>query len=235
MQKIENRLAGFTLIALPVVFNVTFALLQQTFDYPNILRQPPAQVLQRFAAGGSTLIATWYVFMLSAVLFVPAAILLGRVLASRAPGLMALAVPVGVLAGAVQFVGLARWPFVMPYLAQTFAAPDTSAAARDTVVVAFEILNRYAGMAIGEHLGYLFTGLWTLLVSAALFSATGMRLRAPLAVFGAIAAFGVMAGLLEGVGVEAAGAVNAISYVLWSIWLIALGVVLTAAKNESVS
>jgi Domain of unknown function (DUF4386) len=232
MKNTDNRLAGFMLIALPIAFNVAFALLQQTFDYPDILRQAPALVLRRFAAGGPALIGTWYAFMLSAVLFVPAAILLGRALAPRAPGLMSAAVPVGVLAGAVQFIGLARWPFVMPYLAQTFAAPETSAATRDAVIVAFEILNRYAGMAIGEHLGYLFTGLWTLLVSAALLMSAGLRLRVPLALLGGIAALGVMFGLLEGAGVEAAGAVNAISYVVWSVWLIVLGVALIAARVE---
>jgi hypothetical protein len=224
MSKLDNKITGFTLIALPLVFNIAFALLQRTFEYPDILRQPPADVLQRFAAGGASLIGTWYVFMLSAVLFVPAAILLGRVFALHAPGLMSVAVPVGVLAGAVQFIGLARWPFVVPYLAQAYTAPASSAATRDAIVVAFEILNRYAGMAIGEHLGYLFTGIWTLLVSAALFGVTGMRVRAALGVAGVVAALGILFGLLEGVGVEAAGAVNAISYVQWSLWLNALGV-----------
>lgn len=224
MSKLNNKLTGFTLIALPLVFNIAFALLQQTFEYPDILRQSPAYVLQQFAAGGANLIGTWYVFMLSAVLFVPAAILLGRAFAPHAPGLMSVAVPVGVLAGAVQFIGLARWPFVVPYLAGAYAAPESSAATRDAIVVAFEILNRYAGMAIGEHLGYLFTGLWTLLISAALFDIAGLRLRVLFGAVGILAALGILFGLLEGLGVEAAGVINAISYVLWSLWLIALGV-----------
>jgi hypothetical protein len=29
--------------------------------------------------------------------------------------------------------------------------------------VVFQTLNRYLRMAVGEHLGYLFTGLWTAL------------------------------------------------------------------------
>jgi|GEM_PF-3422514 len=89
-----NRIAGLTLIALPILFNIAFALLQQNFQYPDILREPPAYVLEQFAAGGSSLVATWYVFMLSAVLFVPAAILLGRVLEAGFEQLLVLTNPV---------------------------------------------------------------------------------------------------------------------------------------------
>ena len=57
-----------------------------------------------------------------------------------------------------------------------------------------------------EQMGYLFTGVWTLLVSVALFNSTNVRLRAVFGVVGIVAALGIMVGLLEGVGFEAAGA-----------------------------
>lgn len=41
---------------------------------------------------------------------------------------------------------------------------------------------------------------------------------------GLIPAAGILVGLLEEAGFKAAGAINAISYILWSIWLIAVGV-----------
>ena len=44
------------------------------------------------------------------------------------------------------------------------ATPATSAA----VEVTFQTLNRYQGVAVGEHLGYLFTGVWTALAGIAL-------------------------------------------------------------------
>jgi hypothetical protein len=39
----------------------------------------------------------------------------------------------------------------------------------------------------------------------------------------------LLVGLLEEAGFKAAGAVNAISYILWSIWLIVLGIVFVTA------
>jgi hypothetical protein len=36
---------------------------------------------------------------------------------------------------------------------------DRSAASDAAVEIAFQTLNRYVGVAVGEHLGYLFTGL----------------------------------------------------------------------------
>lgn len=74
----------------------------------------------------------------------------------------------GVLAGVVQFLGLARWPFLVPYLASTYHDRASGQATRDAVVVVFQTFNRYVGAAIGEHLGYLFTSTWTALVGLAM-------------------------------------------------------------------
>ena len=78
-----------------------------------------------------------------------------------------LSVVVGATAAIVQGLGLVRWPFAVPELARRYvAAPDgpEGDATRQTVEVVFATLHRLLGVGIGEHLGYLFTGLWTLLV-----------------------------------------------------------------------
>ena len=72
----ERTAAGIVLIATPVLFNVGFTLLAQRFDYPDILRRPTHEVLERFRAGGTGLILIWWVFALSAVLFAALAVLL---------------------------------------------------------------------------------------------------------------------------------------------------------------
>ena len=68
-----RRLTGFILILMPIAFNVFFTLLSVTFEYPDILREPASYVLRTFEAGGSGLVAVWYGFMLTAVLFVAVA------------------------------------------------------------------------------------------------------------------------------------------------------------------
>ncbi len=43
-----TTIAGLLLIAVPLAFNAAFALLAARFDYPDILRQPTGEVLDRF-------------------------------------------------------------------------------------------------------------------------------------------------------------------------------------------
>ena len=50
------RLTGLAAAALAVAFNVPYALLTARFDYPDILRQPAAEVLAAFHAGGPGLV-----------------------------------------------------------------------------------------------------------------------------------------------------------------------------------
>src|ERR671911_855876 len=78
-----RRLTGVVLILTPIAFNIFFTLLSVTFEYPDILRKPTGYVLRQFDAGGSGLLAIWYGFMLTAVLFVPLVVLVHKVLARQ--------------------------------------------------------------------------------------------------------------------------------------------------------
>ena len=49
-------LTGLLLLLMPVAYNGLYTLLARSFDYPDILRQPTVQMLERFAAGGSRLV-----------------------------------------------------------------------------------------------------------------------------------------------------------------------------------
>src|SRR5689334_17272819 len=101
-----RRAAGTLLVIVPLAFTVCFLLLQQLFEYPDILRQSTGEVLSKFAAGGAPLVAVWYVLTLTAVAFVPLTLLVHRVLAERnAPVLLWVATAFGVIAGLAQTLG----------------------------------------------------------------------------------------------------------------------------------
>ncbi len=137
---------------------------------------------------------------------------------------MFLATTIGVLAGLVQFLGLIRWTFLVPYLAKTYLEPESTQATRDSIAVVFQAFHRYAGVAVGEHLGYLLTSLWSGFIALAV---TQSPLFSPwIGWIGFLPAMGIFIGLFEESGFKAAGAINAISYILWSLWLVILGVVL---------
>ena len=217
-------LTGLLLILLPIAFNAGFFLLQRAFDYPDILRQPTDAILRRFKQGGAPLRRLWYFFTFSAVLFTPVAILVQQVFGPDVPWYLPAGTAIGVLAGAVQFLGLIRWPFLVTSLADMYTAPEATQATRDSVAVVFQAFHRYAGVAIGEHLGYIFTSTWTILVCIAIVQTQVVN---PLIGWlGILPALGVFVGVFEETGFKVAGAVNAISYILWSLWLIAFGVTL---------
>ena len=129
-------------------------------------------MLSRFRAGGTRLLLLWWAFALTAVLLAPAAVLLAHALVGANPGLVAVSVTTGVLAALVQFLGLVRWPFLVPYLARADADADASPARREAIDLVFQSFHRYLGVAVGEHLGYLFTGFWSALTGVALMQAT---------------------------------------------------------------
>ena len=164
----SETVTGAVLIAVPILFNVGFTLLAQRFDYPDVLRQPTHEVLQRFREGGPSLLLIWSGFALSAVLFAPLAVLLAGELGDADPTVVALSVVAGVLASAVQFLGLIRWPFLVPYLAREAEHAAPISARGEAVDVVFQSFNRYLGVAVGEYLGYTLTGAWSMLTGVAL-------------------------------------------------------------------
>ena len=223
-----ETVTGAFLIGVPILFNAGFALLARRFDYPDLLRESTPVVLGRFQSGGSSLLVIWWVFALSAVLFAPLVVLLSSQLGGADGTLVTMSVVIGVLAALVQVLGLIRWPFVIPYLARELdtAAPDSPRA--EAVDVVFQALNRYLGVAVGEHLGYLLTGAWTILAGVALIQSDAVPgwlgligvAIGPLFVVSALE----FLGRFEPTGWKLAGELTPIAYIAWSVWLVAVGV-----------
>jgi hypothetical protein len=228
-----RRAAGILLVVVPLGFTVCFTLLQQLFEYPDILRQPTADVLAKFAAGGTPLIAVWYVLTLAAVGFIPLTVLVHRVLAERdAPVILWVATAFGLVAGVAQTLGFLRWPFLVPHLAQSYLAPGATEAQRAAAGMVFEAFHRYAGMAVGEHLGYLSTSVWTILV-AVVIRRTGILPRW-MGAIGVVVGVGIAAGLAEPAGWQLGGTINTYSYLVWALWLIAFGVILLVGRAKPI-
>ncbi len=222
--------AGILLLALPVAFNLAFGVLAATFDYPDILRRPTPEVLARFREGGTKLLLWWWIFALTAATLAPLAVLVALVLDGASGTLLVVGATVGVLAALVQLLGLIRWPFLVPYLARVDADPDASLARREAVDVVFQSFNRYLGVAVGEHLGYLLTGAWTVLVGIAFTqsSVTPGWLGIPGIVIGAVLVLCSLefVGPAERDGWRLAATLTPITYIAWSLWLVAGGITL---------
>jgi hypothetical protein len=217
---------GALLIALPVAFNLFFGLLAARFDYPAMLGRPTDEVLARFRDGGSRLLLTWWGFAMTALLFAPVTVLVSAQVTGANVTVVQLATTIGVLAAAVQVLGLVRWPFMVPHLAR--ASEKATPAQAEAIDVVFQSFNRYLGVAVGEHLGYLLTGAWTVLAGVAGLQShlvPGWMGIAGIATGAVLAACSLeFVGPFEREGWKFAGAVVPFAYIAWSLWLAGLGV-----------
>jgi hypothetical protein len=192
------------LIAGAVGANLAFLGLSRVFGYPDVLDDPPADVLASFTAHRPAVVALFALLAFSAVLLAPIAVLLGRW--ARTPAAGRTVAAVGIAAAAVQFAGLLRWSVVVPFVRD----PGT-----------FDTLNLVLGRIVGETLGYLGTAAFTVLVVREL---AGRRFGRFVGVLGVVSAALVASGMLVPLGVPGADLANFAGYVLWSLWLVALAV-----------
>jgi len=150
-------LLGVLLVMIP------YTALTMLFDYPDVLRQPPGDVLTRFHAGGGRLIALWWLFAVGGLPLMQGYVLIGQKLEQQDSGVR-WATILGIISAITQIVGLLRWPFVVPVLATQYVNA-TDVATRQAAVVVFSALHQYGGVVLGEHIGQLLTIAYTVLIS----------------------------------------------------------------------
>jgi hypothetical protein len=96
--------------------------------------------------------------------------------------------------------------------------------------VVFQAFNRYLGVSVGQHLGYAFTGIWSILAGVALIDSTAVAdwlgiagvIIGPLFLVCSLEFIGP----LEQEGWTLAGALTPFTYIAWSVWLVAVGIAL---------
>jgi hypothetical protein len=210
----NRKLTAALLVLAAVLANVGFTALGSIFNYPDVLDEPAGRILASFSANESAVSGWFVVLAFSAALLAPIAIGVGRMSTSRA---MRIAVPVGIAAAVVQVIGLLRWPLLVP----GFAA--------DGDLDGFTIAHNVLGVAIGETLGYLLTGIWTVLVVVAL----GRRFAGRwFQALGLASAGLVLVGVLGPLDIAGVDAANFIGYVLWSVWLIAFAAAIVVRERR---
>ncbi|QNE46593.1 DUF4386 domain-containing protein [Glaciihabitans sp. INWT7] len=158
------RRATGTLFAVgAIAFGISASVLSATFDWPDVLRESADVVLPAFAAGGDTLIWTWFATAWTyAILAVPILLLPVVLERANAPVLRA-ATSIGAASVAFSLIGFLRWVFVVPGLAQSWMSGD--ATTRSAVEAAWLAQHQFGGALLGEHLGQLLAIVWSLTVS----------------------------------------------------------------------
>lgn len=151
---------------------IPYTVLTISFDYPDILRENPGTILTKFQQGGSKLVFTWWCFAISAVPLLIAFVKIGSLPQMQ---LIKWATTIGVVSLIVQMIGLLRWVFVVPVLSANFASAE-SEVTRSVVTSGFTLIHHFGGVLLGEHIGQLFTIIWTIMISIT-FLKTGLFAR----------------------------------------------------------
>ena len=220
-----HKTIGGLFIAGAIALFIPYTMLSIIFEYPDILRQDTAIILTKFHEGGSRLIWTWFAFAITGIPLLPAYILLGQKLESQAP-LMRTATTIGVIGLVVQMVGLLRWTFVVPVLADTFTSA-TDEPTKAAAMMAFKTIHQFGGVILGEYLGQLFTIAWTVMVTLSFVKlklfpkwVNGLGLVSSLIYL--LAQAELFATVMPGFPVwEMAGFIGS---TLWLVWLVVLGI-----------
>ena len=230
----QQKTIGLLLIAGAVGVFIPYTILTLTFEYPDILREAPGIILTRFHEGGGSLIFTWWAFAILGLPLLIAYILIGQMFESKL-GFIKWTTTIGVISGMVQIIGLLRWVFVIPALANNYVISE-SADSREAVITSFQTIHQFGGVLLGEHLGQLFTIIWTIMISMAfiklrIFPAWVSWLGIIASIIYLLAQAELFATVVP--GFPAWNMAGFIGSTLWLIWLIITGVMFIKRRNRA--
>jgi hypothetical protein len=231
----DRRTAALSLIASGAIAAVASIGLSVRFGWPDILDAPATEALPAFAKIAGTVQTLFLLQMAASLVLIPGVIALHRLLArSRGTDAALLTVTAfGIIAPVIQSLGWVRWPLVVPVLAERYLDPDVSAATKEATAASYELLNAYAGGALGEHLGWLLQGVWAVGIAILAWRAADVAptwLRRTLAVLAlAWVVTLVPAGWLDS---DALTALGSTVYSVWYLGLLVLGVTLLRSSSR---
>jgi len=160
-----EKIIGILLILGAVGVFIPYTILTIIFDYPDILRQDAGVILTKFHEGGPLLIFVWFLFAILGLPLLFAYISIGQKLENKLY-FVRWATTLGIISAILQIIGLLRWTFVVPALANDFVNA-TNDSTKETIKIVFKTIHQFGGVLLGEHLGQLFTVAWTIMIAAA--------------------------------------------------------------------
>ena len=205
-------------------------ILGAAINWPTSLDEPASVnlplVLEQYVA----VMAGYGIYLVYSLLFWPVAYLTGRVITGddTENALFRLASGFAALSALARALGIVRWLFAMPVLAQLYTAPTATPELKASISVTYEMLNAYAG-GIGELLGVsLLAAIWLVLISILIIQ----KANWPdwLGYFGFVAAISLFLNLLEVIGIDV-GPMATISVALVQFWMLAAAIVFFRRRN----
>lgn len=218
-----NKWIGFLLIIGSIGVFVPYTMLTMSFEYPDILRQDAGVVLTKFHEGGASLIFTWWAFAILGIPLLVAYVLIGQ--QWKHMPFMSWVTTFGIISGVAQILGLLRWVFVIPVIAKDYVMGNE--VVKQSAMTSFQVVHQLGCVLLGEHIGQLFTIVWSVMVCVAISKSKLMPKW--LSVFGIISSCIYLMAQAELFATviptfpvwDLAGFIGS---TLWLLWLVMLGV-----------
>ena len=225
-QKNDFITAGIFIILHVVISTAAFLILMVVFQFPDILRAPSPVRFNLFLENQNIMIPVYYLLALTGLFQAIISVLLYQFFKQKNT-LINLGLLFGILTGVFQTFGFIRWSFVIPYFA------DLSESSPEMIGVLEGAFNSYAGMAVGEHLGFIMQASWTIFLGVAILKTNMLSKNIGIAgiIIGALTvlfAYEPFGGIFTVFG-ELTNPVES----AWYIWLVFIGVSLFRKANNS--
>jgi hypothetical protein len=162
-----RKLTGFIWLLTPLFLFVNSRVLGSVSGFPDIQFAGVDALLTRVHQSGTAGIIAWYVYIIPGILYIVSTVMFHKVLQPEGIPWLSVATTMGVVAWAIQFFGLVRWIFVYPYLGNVWTSTNDPTT-RETVTIVFNVMNNYAGFALGQTIGIHLTAIWLALVGIAI-------------------------------------------------------------------
>ncbi|MBG6225401.1 hypothetical protein IWX63_001973 [Arthrobacter sp. CAN_A2] len=222
-----RRVTSILFLTSAITFAAAATLLSATFDWPDILREPPGVVLPAFADGGPGLVWLWFATAWTYGLLAVPVLLLPAALGLRSSPALRVATSVGAASVLVSLIGFLRWVFVVPPLADSYVTGDAQTQA--AVAAAWTAQHQFGGALLGEHLGQLLVIGWSVTLSVVILRTRVLPRRLGVAGIAASAIYLLNQGDILSTAVpgfpvwDLAGLLGSTA---WGLWVAALGIAL---------
>lgn len=220
--RFEYHGAAILIIVHILALFIGFTILANVFQFPEVLRLASSERLALYWQNQSIIQPTYWVLAMTGLTQIGISVFLYRSFRNRERTVLMLALVFGIICGILQAAGFIRWAILIPYLAEQMRSATSATA--ETLSIVEAAFNRYAGMALGEHMANICLGLWTLLIGVAL---QGDRfLDSKLAYWGMGLGIVSMILALEQLGIapDLLSVVLDFGFPAWAIWMLLIAV-----------
>jgi hypothetical protein len=212
-----GRVAAACLIAQFCLMLAAFLILSNAINWPMSLDDPASIALPRVIDQALPMMVGYGCYLMVGLLLIPASAALNDRLGLTG-AFASLTMALATFAAIAKSIGITRWLFAMPALADAYAKPGAD---REAIAVVFDALNAYAGN-IGEILGVgLMSGLWTLLIAYRVYQ-SGDRFAQLVGGYAFFTGLLLFATIPAGFGVEL-GPILTVSGIVWQTGLLGIG------------